>query len=317
MTIRKVTLIGLGAMGSYFAPKLEERLEKGNFRILADGERKRRLEEKGVTVNGVTRRFPVVSPREDDGPSDLVIIAVKYMALPQAIADIRNQVGPRTQILCILNGIDSEERVAAAYGWEHVLYSYMRVSIVMRDGVADFDPDAGSIHFGEARNGALTERVTAVRELFDACGIRCQTDEDMIRGMWFKFMCNVGENLTCALLGIPFGAYRVSENANAIRRGAMREVMQVANRLGIGLNDEDIARQEQTVKKLPFFNKPSTLQDVESGRKTEIDLFAGKMLELGEKTGVDTPLCRLFYHGIRVYEEKNAGMFSQEREPAL
>ena len=47
--IEKVTLIGLGAMGVFFAPRIAEKLG-ANFRILASGARKERLEQKGVTV---------------------------------------------------------------------------------------------------------------------------------------------------------------------------------------------------------------------------------------------------------------------------
>ena len=49
--IEKVTLIGLGAMGVFFAPRISEKLGAG-FKVMADGERKKRLEQKGVTVNG-------------------------------------------------------------------------------------------------------------------------------------------------------------------------------------------------------------------------------------------------------------------------
>ena len=52
MKIEKVTLIGLGAMGVFFAPRISEKLGAG-FRILADGARKERLEHKGVTVNQI------------------------------------------------------------------------------------------------------------------------------------------------------------------------------------------------------------------------------------------------------------------------
>ncbi len=312
MKIGKATLIGLGAMGVYFAPKLEAHLGHGNFRVLAGGERKKRLETNGVTVNGVRHRFAVVTPEEHGDPADLIIMAVKDTGLAQAIADIHNQVGPHTVILCVMNGVDSEELLAAAYGWEHVLYSYMRVSIVMKDGVANFDPEFGKVHFGEARNEQLSEKVLAVKELFDAAGIGYAIDPDMVKGMWFKFMCNVGENLTSALLGVPFGAYHVSSHANAIRRAAMWEVAHIANRLGIDLGAADIDRQEEQIKRLPFPNKPSTLQDLENGRKTEVEMFAGKVVRLGEELGVETPLSWMFYHGIRVLEEKNEGMFQKK-----
>jgi 2-dehydropantoate 2-reductase len=308
MKISTVTLAGLGAMGSFFAPRLAARLGD-NFRVLAGGDRKGRLESKGVTINGVTHRFNIMAPDEKGSPADLVIIAVKDTGLTQAIHDIAHQVGEDTLILCVLNGVDSEERVAEAYGWTHVLYSYMRVSIVMQNSVADFNPDAGKVHFGEAKNDELTDRVKAVRALFDDCGIGYEIDRDMIRGMWFKFMCNIGENMTCAMLGVPFGAFQVSEHANSIRRAAMWEVIRIANKLGIALGQADIDEQEPVIKKLPFRNKPSTLQDLENRRPTEIAMFAGKVVALGEQLGIDTPVNRMFYNGIRVLEEKNAGLF--------
>lgn len=306
MKIKKVTLVGLGAMGVFFAPKLDACLGRENFRVLAEGERKKRLETRGVTINGVMHKFNIITPDAEGEPADLIIMAIKDTGLKQAICDIRNQVGQHTQILCVMNGIDSEERVAEVYGWEHVLYSYMRVSIVMKDGVADFDPTWGKVHFGEARNNGLSERVKAIGELFEACNIDYTVEPDMIKGMWFKFMCNIGENMTCALLGIPFGAFHVNEHANAIRRRAMQEVVEIANRRGIDLGQEDIERQEETIRKLQAGNKPSTLQDLENGRLTEVEMFAGKVVKLGEELGVETPLNWMFYHGIRVLEWKNS-----------
>lgn len=309
MIIRKVTLIGLGAMGVFFAPKLNKYLGKENFRVLADGKRKERIESNGVTVNGIKYHFTVITPETEGDTADLIIISVKDTGLNQAINDIRNQVGKNTQIICVMNGIDSEERIAAVYGWEHVMYSYMRVSIVMKDGIANYDPDWGKVHFGEATNEKLSDRVSAVKKLFDDCNIKYNIDTDMIRGMWFKFMCNIGENMTCAILGVPFGAFQVSEHSNAIRRNAMREVIQIANELGICLGEEDINRQEGTIKKIAFANKPSTLQDLENGRKTEIEMFSGKVVKLGEQLGIRTPVNWMFYHGVKVLEEKNMGKF--------
>ncbi len=305
MKVSKVTLIGLGAMGSFFAPRLKAGLAPGAFRVLAEGERRKRLETQGVTLNGVTYRFPIIEPSLEGEPADLIIMAVKDMRLDKAIEDIRNQVGPDTQILCVMNGIESEERVAAVYGWEHVLYSYMRISIVMDKGIANFNPDGGSVHFGEKDNTVLSPRVLAVKEVFDLCGIPYEIDADMLHGLWFKFMCNVGENMTCALLGIPFGVFRTDEHANWIRRSAMREVAAIAQKEGIDIGEREIDMQEKVIVKLPFENKPSTLQDLERGRKTEVDMFSGTVIRLGEQLGIDTPVNRVLYHGIRAHESEN------------
>lgn len=309
MKIKNVTLIGLGAMGSFFAPKLDAYLGKQNFRILAEGERKERLQSKGVVISGIKHQFTVITPQEEGNPADLIIMCVKDTGLTQAISDIRNQVGKDTLILCVMNGIESEERVAAIYGWEHVLYSYMRVSIAMKDGVVESIPEWGKVHFGEVKNEKPSERVQAISELFDASNIKYHVDLDMIKGMWFKFMCNIGENMTCALLGVPFGAFHVSDHANAIRRKAMWEVVEIANRLKIDLGQDDIDRQENSIKNIPFSNKPSTLQDLENGYLTEIEMFAGKVVKLGEEFGISTPINWMYYHGIKVCEEKNLGKF--------
>lgn len=306
--IKRVTLIGLGAMGVFFAPRLSGYLGE-NFKIMADGKRKDRLEQKGVTVNGTNYRFPIIMPEADCGPADLVIIAVKGYDLEQAIRDIKNQVGKDTIILSVLNGVDSEKQVAAVYGEDHLLYSYMRISIVMRDGKTEFDPKKGLIHFGDLKNDPenLSENVLAVKNLFDACDIDYKIDPDMLRGIWFKFMCNVGENMTCAMLQVPFGAFQKSEHANFFRRAAMWEVIRVANKLGIALDQSDIDRQEHTLSRIPYGNKPSTLQDLEDGKRTEVDMFAGTVVELGKSLGVETPVCECFLHGIHLIEERLFG----------
>lgn len=302
--IKKISLIGLGAMGSFFAPRLEKAYGEG-FRIIADGERKKRLETEGVTINGVNYRFSVITPQTEGDKADLILIGVKGYALEQAIQDIRNQVGEHTLILSLLNGVDSEEKLEAVYGEEHVLYAFMRMSIVMKDGKADFDPYWGKIHFGEKINQEYSERVLRVKEVFDCADIPYEIEEDMRKGIWFKYMCNIGENLTCALLGIPFGVYRNNEDANWLRRNAMREVAAIAQRKGIDIGEKEIALQEETVKTIPYENKLSTLQDLEAGKRTEIEMFAGTVIRMGRELGVPTPINEVLYHGIRVLEEKN------------
>ncbi|MBR5267505.1 MAG: ketopantoate reductase family protein [Lachnospiraceae bacterium] len=306
--IEKVTLIGLGAMGVFFAPRISEKLG-ANFRILASGARKERLEQKGVTVNGINYRFPIITPDVEGDPADLVIIAVKGYDLPQAIEDIKNQVGPDTIILSVLNGVESEKQVAAVYGWEHMLYSYMRVSIVMKDGKTDFNPELGVIRFGDAKNDPanLSENVLACKELFDACNIKNKVDDDMLKGIWFKFMCNVAENMTCAMFGVPFGAFQKSDDANYFRNAAMWEVIKIANKLGIEIGQEEIDRQNHTLGRIPYENMPSTLQDLKNGKHTEVDMFAGTVVRLGKELGVETPICEMFYHGIRLIEARMFG----------
>lgn len=300
--IEKISLIGLGAMGVFFAPRIFK-FYGNNFKVIANGDRKKRLEEKGVTINGENYKFPVISS-DSEYKADLILIGVKEYSLDEAIEDIRGQVREDTIIISLLNGVDSEERLAAAFGEKHILYAYMRMSIVMRDQKADFDPYWGKIHFGEKDNKNYSDRVLAVKEVFDNADIPYEIDRDMIKGIWFKYMCNVGENMTCALLGIPFGAFRNSDNANWIRINAMREVAEIARKKGIDLGETEIEKQNKTIITIPPENKPSTLQDLECGKHTEVDMFAGTVIRLGKELGIETPIAKMFYYGIMALEER-------------
>lgn len=252
------------------------------FSVVAGGSRRERLQLHGIVINQTVYRPSIIDPTEAHEPVDLVICAVKSYSLNQALSDISNIVGPDTLILPVQNGVESEQVAMRAYGADRVLYSFMRISIVMKDGVANFNPQSGGIYFGDEHNEVpYSPRVQQVKELFDRCGLCYRIEPDMVRSIWFKYMCNIGENMTCALLHVPFGAFRNNEDANWIRKTAMREVIALAQAQGIALGEDDIAAQEITLARIPAENKPSTLQDLEAGRRTEIELFAGTVVRMG------------------------------------
>ena len=63
--IHKISLIGLGAMGCFFAPKLYDTYGD-NFRVIADGKRADRLKEQGVYINDRHYIFPVISSEKSN-----------------------------------------------------------------------------------------------------------------------------------------------------------------------------------------------------------------------------------------------------------
>jgi 2-dehydropantoate 2-reductase len=308
--IRTVSLIGLGAIGCFLASHLGHLLGS-DLRVIAGGSRRERLEREGVIVNGVRHHFNIVSPEENCGQNypDLAIIITKFPALPQALEDMRNQIGPDTLIMAPLNGVEAEDKVAEVFGWDNLLYSLAKVSVVMKDGCASFNPKAARIEMGEKHNETMSPRVQAVKELFERAGIRTVVPEDMERAIWYKYMCNVSENQSAAVLGIPFGAWSVSADANFIREELMREVIAIARKKGISLSERDMEKQASILRDVPPENKPSTLQDIEAGRKTEVEMFGGTIIRMGRELGVPTPYNEMFYHGIKVLEQKNEGLF--------
>ena len=103
------------------------------------------------------------------------------------------------------------------------------------------------------------------------------------------------------------GIVIAAKNAEALRIMVAAEVIEIAQKKGIPIETNYARDHLDVIKAVPPRNKPSTLQDILAGRKTEVDIFAGAVIRLGKEYGVPTPYNEFLYHAIRVLEAKNAG----------
>jgi 2-dehydropantoate 2-reductase len=301
-TFERISIIGAGAMGAAYASLLAE-MNRESVSLLAKGERCDRLKEHGLIVNGKTYRFPVTRPEDEVPPADLLIVAVKDYHLPEAIQDMRPVVGPHTAILSVMNGIDSEEQIGTVYGMEKVLYAVAVGIDALRDGNRVSFSKQGRLFFGEADNRILTTRVKALQSLFDRAGIVHETPEDMVRVLWWKFMINVGMNQVSAVLRATYGIFQQFHEARELMEAAMREVITIAGAMGVHLKEKDIQDFYPFLSAMSPEGKTSMVQDVEAGRKTEVDMFAGKVNALGERLGIPTPVNQTLFRLLKVMEQ--------------
>jgi 2-dehydropantoate 2-reductase len=217
---------------------------------------------------------------------------------------MKNRVGAETAIMSVMNGIESEERIGAAYGMGKVLYAISVGIDALREGNRVNYNNQGKIFFGEARNVSLTDRVKRIQVLFDKAGIRYETPPDMMRIMWWKFMINVGINQASAVLRAPFLIFQTSEEARDLMESAMREVIKLSEKAQVNLTEEDIKRFNEILLGLNPGGKTSMLQDVEAGRKTEVEMLAGKVIALGRQYNVPTPVNQRLFDLIKEMETK-------------
>ncbi len=271
--------------------------------MLAGGERYGRLIQQGFLVNDKQYLFSVIRPEKVSEPADLVLVALKHQHLPEAAHDIRKCVGEHTTILSVMNGLDSEECFASLYGPEKMVYAVSVGIDAVREGNSVEFSNQGKIVFGEAENTVLSGKVRQVQELFDRAGILYETPPDMIRILWWKFMINVGINQASAILGSPYGVFQQSKDAQALMESAMREAMAVAAASNVNLTKEDLANWYTFLHTLSPLGKTSMLQDVEARRKTEVEMFAGKVVELGKTYQIDTPVNLTFLRTIKAMED--------------
>ena len=113
---------------------------------------------------------------------------------------------------------------------------------------------------------------------------------------------NVGTNQVSAILGANYGQFQQKEAVRNMALAAMAEVVAVAEAAGVDLHAADVAAAGDSVNKWSAEGKCSMLQDVEANRLTEVESFSGKLVELGKKYGVPTPINETLYALIRAKE---------------
>jgi 2-dehydropantoate 2-reductase len=300
--IETISIIGAGALGGAYASIFHD-MDNHCVSFVASGDRFERLDREGLIVNGKLYSIPVFRPEDLLPPSDLIIVAVKHNQLNDAIREMKSRVGRETTIISVMNGIESEIKIGAAYGMEKVLYA---VSVGM-DGVREGNrvnfKKRGKILFGEARNPFISDRVKRVQNFFDRAGIIFETPPDMIRILWWKFMINVGINQASAVLRAPYSVFQTSPKARDLMESAMEEVILLAEKERVPLSKEKVKNWETILFGLNPEGKTSMLQDVEAHRKTEVEMFAGKVIELGRSHNVPTPVNQKLFDMIREIEE--------------
>ena len=300
--IQRVAVLGAGAMGAYFATQFLG-VDEIDTVVVARGARAARLVEYGLVVNGKAYSIPVKSPDALNKPADLIIVAVKNYHLPAAAPDLQNLVGEHTVILSVMNGLDSEEYLGSIYGMDRLLYAVSVAIDAVREGNQVRYSKPGKHYFGEAENTQISPRVQRVQVAFDRAGIAYETPVDMIRMLWWKFMVNVGMNQASAVMRIPYGVFQTAPDARALMEALMLEVVRVAEPAGVDLREGDIQDWYTALKTLAPEGKTSMLQDIEAGRKTEVETFAGKVVTLGEKYGIPTPTNEVVLWIIRMLEQ--------------
>lgn len=296
----KITLIGLGAIGASYAALLNNCPEV-KLNIILDDERLKRYQSSQFKINGKVQKFSYCSKDATVQPADLVMIAVKYNDLQDAIDAVKSHVGDHTVIMSLLNGIDSEEIIGSVFGMKKMIYSMCLGIDAQRNGLNVNYGSVGKIVFGE-KSGELTDRVKTIAELFTKASLPFECPKDMYKKLWWKFMINVCGNQPTAILGANYHFINTPDG-HELMRLIMEEVRQIALKKGVEITDSDFNAWLEILNTLIPESKTSMLQDIDAGRLTEVDMFAGVIRQLGETYGVPTPYNNLMYHMLKVKEQ--------------
>jgi len=290
----KIAILGGGgAMGGLFGGMLAG---VGNEVVLVDVSQDAvgAINTYGLSIqdkaSGSTRtvRVPASSEPAKLSPVDLVVNFVKCYHTDAAIRSALPMIGPDTVVLTLQNGWGNAPKISAIVGEERVLVGLTYHSATLLDPGKVLHAGKGMTFMGEL-NGEMSERLERVAEVFRAAGLEVTPTPSVLREVYQKLALNVCTLPTAALL--RFQAHQLVEHQGTLdlMRALLKEVVAVAQAQGVAMDENERWEAITGLLKRAVGAKGSMLQDVEKGRRTEIDVINGAIVEAGKRLGIPTP----------------------------
>ncbi len=275
----RIAVVGAGALGLYYGAMLQRAGNDVRFLLRRDYQAIREAGLKVTSPNGGFHLQPVrcaLDPTEL-GPVDLVLVGLKTFANHRLIELVAPLMQDDTCVLTLQNGLGNEELLAEAFGSERVLGGIAFLCSNRGEPGIVHHMGQGRIRLGEF-SGGLSERATALAELFNQAQVPCEAVADLRRARWEKLVWNIPFNGLCALTG-----KNVTEllNHNPSRReiiAIMGEVIAAGNAQGLS----------QPIKAQPFIDKMISATETMDGYQPSmmIDRLEGHPLELEAIYGI-------------------------------
>jgi 2-dehydropantoate 2-reductase len=317
--LARVAIVGAGAIGGWLGARLAG--AGAEVSLLARGDTLAALRRDGLRLrSGDTEERVAVQAAErasELGVHDLVIVAVKAPALPGLAPGLAPLIGRHTLVLTAMNGVpwwffdgfggahaghrlasvDPLGSIARAIPARHVIGGVVHAACsVEAPGVVRHHLGQGLI-VGEPA-GHNSERVQALAALLCLAGLEATVSPCIQKDVWFKLWGNMTINPVSALTGATTDRILDDPLLRQFVSQVMLEARAIGERLGLPIAQQPDDRHAVT-RKLGAF-RTSMLQDVQAGKPVELDALVGAVRELGQLTGVATPLTDALYGLARV-----------------
>ena len=301
----RIAIIGAGGVGGYFGARLQQAGADVGF--VARGAHLEALRRDGLKVESPLGdiHLPRVNATDnavDLGQADIVWLAVKLWDTEAAIRSMKSVVGPDTGIISFQNGVQKDDVLRQAFGDRAVMggVGYIAANID-RPGVIKHTGTMQRLIFGEY-DGSRSARGEA---LLDACtrgGINAELSDDIRRAIWEKYVFLVGLSGSTTTMRATIGPIRSNPRTRAFLFDLMRETVAVGRALGVAL-PADYADQRLTfVDSLPETMTSSMHHDLNGRKRLEVSWLSGGVVQLGDRTGLPTPMNRAVWDVLALQE---------------
>lgn len=319
----KILILGAGALGSVMGGFLYE--AGHDVMLLGRKAHVDAINERGLRIEGVkgTHMIHVRASHNpaEIGEADLLVLTTKHKDTREALGSIGHLHGKIKTALSFQNGILKDEPLKRIFGEKRVVCGITTIgAALLSPGIVNLT-GAGITYISEYGKGE-SERVAHIVEMFDKAGIETLSHTDAEFLLWAKVMRYIPTSVIAALTRLSQPKYLAERATAELNIILTREIAAVAHAKGITMRDiyrlplsaltegdfgvaveRVMVSARKMVDDAGADSKPSMLQDIERGRKTEIEETVGYIISEAERLGVEIPHLDTCYRLIRTMDE--------------
>lgn len=300
----KIVIFGAGALGGYFGGRL---LQAGHdVSFVARGAQLQALNANGLSIEsplGDVRLSPVRATADPGelGPADLILFLVKCYDTDSAAHALRPLLGPDTSVISFQNGVDSHERIGGVIGIERMLGGLAYIFADLRaPGVVRHSSALARLVFGEF-DGRPSDRAKALEAALAMAHIDGELVADIEARIWEKFVFISALSGITALTRLSIGEILSDEHCANLFQDALAETAAVGSKKCAGLAADVAERHMKFARSLPTGMRASMLDDLERGKRIELNYLSGAVMRLGASLNVPTPVHTTVYRALHPY----------------
>ena len=323
----RICIYGAGAIGGYLGAMLES--TGAEVSLIARGPHLQAMQSRGlklITAEGESiHRLNCTDKPESLPAQDFVIVTLKAHSVPKIVPQIDALLAPGGAVVTAVNGIPwwyfyglegphKNQRLRSVdpddQQWQQ-LQPQRAIGCVVYPACDLLEPgvirhvEGNRFTLGEP-SGEKTERVMALSQVFIEAGLKAPVRPRIRDDIWVKLWGNLCFNPISVLTHATLDIIATEPGTRAIAAGMMAEAQQIAESLGVKFA-VDIEKRINGAAEVGA-HKTSMLQDLEQGRPMEIDALLTVVQELGEMTGIATPVIDVVL-GLVIQRAQQAGCY--------
>jgi 2-dehydropantoate 2-reductase len=299
----RVAVLGAGAVGCYFGGMLAR--AGAPVTLIGRPHHVEAIQRDGLWIESIRfqERVPVAASVgvEAAGDAAVVLFCVKTLGTEEAARSLSAHLAPGAVVLSLQNGVDNVGRIRAAGGFA-ALPAVVYVAAAMTGPGRVRHSGRGDLVIGDPEGGRRGEAERLAR-LFSRAGVPCVASDNIDAELWTKMSMNCAYNAVSALGRGKYGRITHHPQAREVLRLAVEETAAVARASGVRLDESALVEAAFRLGEAMSEATSSTAQDVQRGKRTEIDSLNGYVARRGAELGVGTPVNRTLHALVKLLEE--------------